>query len=473
MNNPMNPTPTAQRLSDYCGENRLIRAGESRLLVAFSGGADSTALLDFLWENREKLGLQAVAAAHYNHRLRGAESDRDEAFCRAFCTERGIPFFVGSGDVTACAKRRGRGIEEAARSLRYAFLRQTATTFGVGQPTLIATAHNADDNLETMLLNLARGSGPEGLCGIAPRRGNLIRPLLCLEKSEILDYCRRRGLSFVTDSTNNDEHYARNRIRAQVLPALRAVNPAAAAHALRTAALLRDDVAEWNRQADELLRRAVEKVHGTDILRADVLSAAPPPVRCRALTVFLRGFGCEPTSAERGAVTALLQKGSGHLRVSGRTLSLCKGRLSVADLTETRPETRPELTVTVPADGRYVGFMEKSLRIYPLKSTENVQNLFYSCLRYDTIKGTLAVRTRRAGDRFQPARSGCTQTVKKLFNEKGVPPAQRDRLLILQDDEGIVFVEGFGAARRTAPAADAPLLRVDISPRTDSKSSQE
>lgn len=144
------------------------------VLCAVSGGADSVYLLCRLCELRESLGLR-VWAAHYNHCLRGAESDRDEAFVRDLCAGLGVEAYSGRGDVAAFARENGLGTEDAARRLRYAFLEQTADALGADA---IATAHTADDNAETMLLNLARGAGLRGLCGIPPRRGRVIRPIL-------------------------------------------------------------------------------------------------------------------------------------------------------------------------------------------------------------------------------------------------------------------------------------------------------
>ena len=213
-------------------EFRLIPPG-STVLCAVSGGADSVCLLHRLWRLRRELGFQ-LAAAHFDHRLRGEESAQDLEFVREFvslCCGRDrvlqadgtwtqlppVELFTGSGDVAAQARAAGRGIEETAREMRYAFLRETARQAGA---QYIATAHTANDNGETILLHLARGTGLRGLCGIAPKSGDLIRPLLTTGRGEIEDYLRFRGLPWREDPSNREDVYARNRVRHQVLPQL-------------------------------------------------------------------------------------------------------------------------------------------------------------------------------------------------------------------------------------------------------------
>ena len=196
------------------------------ILCAVSGGADSMYLLARLRE----LGY-TVAAGHYNHGLRGTEADRDEAFVRDFCAARGIPFVSEKGDVAAFAAEQGMGTEAAARTLRYAFLERAADDLGAA---VIATAHTAGDNAETVLLHLARGSGLKGLGGIPPKRGRVVRPMLDVTRAEVESYLAEHDIKYVTDSTNGEDDYARNRVRHGAVPALETVNPAF----LRTAGMM-------------------------------------------------------------------------------------------------------------------------------------------------------------------------------------------------------------------------------------------
>ena len=185
----------------------------ARVLCAVSGGVDSMYLLYRMAELAAQRGF-VVGCAHFNHGLRGAESDRDEAFVRAQCEKLGVPFYAGRGDVTSV---RGMGTEAAARELRYAFLTQCAAEHGYDW---IATAHTADDNAETLLLNLARGCGLRGLTGIPPQRGKYLRPMLDTTRAQAEAYLTAHAIPHVEDSTNASDAYARNRVRHHAVPAL-------------------------------------------------------------------------------------------------------------------------------------------------------------------------------------------------------------------------------------------------------------
>ena len=237
---------------DLCREYDMIPAGGT-VLCAVSGGADSICLLHWLNTLRAVRPF-TLAVAHYNHNLRGAESDRDEAFVREFVGRRcgalrvntpegerllpPVECFVGSGDVAGEAKRMGKGVEETAREMRYAFLEQTAQRVGAA---VIATAHNADDNAETLLLHLIRGSALRGLTGIPPRRGKIVRPLLTTTRREIGEYLRVYSVPHVEDSSNASDDYSRNRVRHRVLPEMEAINPWLAERMSQTIRSLRGD----------------------------------------------------------------------------------------------------------------------------------------------------------------------------------------------------------------------------------------
>ena len=221
----------------------------STVICALSGGADSVCLLHWLLSLAAERQLR-VCAAHFDHRLRGAESERDAAFAARFCESRGVALFSGSGDAAAWAAERGLGTEEAARELRYAFFEKTAAELPGSR---VATAHNADDNAETLLMRLGRGSGLRGLGGIPPVRGIYIRPLLQTERSTILRYLRENELEWVEDSTNREDAYTRNRLRHRVLPLLREEYPGFVRSVSACADRLREDEAYLSAQAAALL----------------------------------------------------------------------------------------------------------------------------------------------------------------------------------------------------------------------------
>ena len=234
---------TALKTFDLCGG----------VVVALSGGADSVCLLDLFLNCNFPY---PIVAAHLNHNLRGAESDRDEAFCKALCEKRGIKLFVGSADVNSLAEKSGKGVEEAARSARYAFLQSVVAENQ--DIKFIATAHNQGDLCETMILNLARGAGLDGMCSIPASRGNIIRPVLKISRAEILEYNEQNGLDFVTDSTNLATDYSRNRVRHCILPELEKLYSGYADNIERTALLLRRDADYMNDEAKKLYSDVVE-----------------------------------------------------------------------------------------------------------------------------------------------------------------------------------------------------------------------
>nr|MDE6785173.1 tRNA lysidine(34) synthetase TilS [Ruminococcus sp.] len=222
-----------EKIRAFTEKYGMINSGDT-VVCGLSGGADSVCLLLALRRLSEDMGF-SVEAAHINHCLRGEESDRDEKFCRKLCLRLNIPFTAAVCDVRSHAESESVSLEQAARDMRYQALQKIA--YG----KKIATAHNADDNLETILLNLVRGSGIKGLSGIPPVRGNIIRPLLTVSRSEIEEYLSSAGQDYVTDSTNLTDDYTRNKIRHNIIPVLKTINSSLADTTARTAEVLRSE----------------------------------------------------------------------------------------------------------------------------------------------------------------------------------------------------------------------------------------
>ena len=246
------------------------------LLCAVSGGRDSVCLLHYLANLAPGRGF-SVAAAHLNHKMR-PEAQPDEDFVRTLCRKLDVPFYTEAAPVYETAEQWGLGVEETGRRLRYDFLQRTADTIGAER---IATAHHAQDQAETVLLNLLRGTGPEGLAGIPPVRGRIVRPLLQTSRREIEDYLEEHGLSYVEDSTNQDTHYARNRLRRELWPQLEAINPALTRSIGRTAEILRSENTYLDTLAADYLPQS-----GTALETARLLSA-PEALRPRILRLLL------------------------------------------------------------------------------------------------------------------------------------------------------------------------------------------
>ena len=215
------------KLTAFIRRYEMVDPGD-RVICAVSGGADSMALLWAMYLLKDKLEI-SLSVAHFNHRLRGAESDRDEAFVADFCKGYGINFVVGAGDVVAGPK----GLEAAAREARYAFLR--------GLPGKIATAHTASDNAETVLLHLVRGTGLKGLGGVMPVNGSVIRPMLSVTREEVLAFLEEYSIPYVEDSSNGEDDFLRNRLRHHIVPLLKKENPGLSQNLSAMALRLRQD----------------------------------------------------------------------------------------------------------------------------------------------------------------------------------------------------------------------------------------
>ena len=407
-----------------------------RVLCAVSGGADSVYLLYRCAEEGARRGFTACAA-HYNHCLRGSESERDERFVVSLCERLGVECVTGRGDVAAYASRRGMGTEEAARELRYSFLEGAAERLGCG---LIATAHNADDNVETMLLALARGSGTRGLAGIPPRRGNIVRPMLGITRREIEAWLESRGIEHVEDSTNASLEYSRNRIRALVIPALREINPGLAAAAGRASALLRAD--------DECLEDMAGRfIAGRRELDCAGLCALSWSVASRVV----RRMAPQALSlAHVEAVLAVARAGRGCVDVPGGRFFAENGLLRLGE-----PErvSLPEREVIIPGITEIPesGWtLSAEICESPREIHTSLNTFFFQC---ENICGTMYCTSRRPGDTLRQAGRGCTKKLKDLFAEAGIPASQRDALPVLRDAQGVLAVPGFGQAERAAARA--------------------
>ena len=416
----------------------------ARILCAVSGGADSMALLHGLYA-----GGYDVAAAHFEHGLRGEEALRDAEFVEAWCRERSIPCLVEHGDVSGYAREHGLGLEEAARELRYAFLERAADALGCA---CIATAHTADDNVETLLMHLLRGSGTAGLGGIPPRRGRIVRPLLGVTRAEIERYLARNAVPHVEDSTNAADCYTRNRLRHHIVPALRDFNPALTEALGRTAALLGRDEDCLSREAARFLRRHFDG----ESLPLNALNSLHPAVASRVI----RQLWPESLSFEQTESVLRFCQGTqlGFLDLPGGRLRREQGRLYRG----AAPDT-PDLPPREISAGQTVAIPEIGLALSCERTTKSqeINDLFKTYdLKYETIRGKLICTGRRSGDRFHPAGRGCGKTLKALFTERGLTQAERRRVLVLRDEGGIVAVSGFGVDERCRARVGDAILRI-------------
>ena len=440
---------------DKCGLNKAVELiekyrmldGAKKVLCALSGGADSMCLLVFLSEILPARGID-LAAAHFNHKLRGDESDRDERFVRDFCLSRGIELAVGSADVALLAEENGKSIEEAAREARYEFLETTAAELGAQR---IATAHNSDDQLETILMNLARGSGTRGLAGIPPVRGKLIRPLLAVGREEILEFLDLRCVPHVEDSTNELDDATRNGVRHKAVPALKEIFPHISDNAFRCSTLVRADAEYLDRAAREKLAD-FRRENGEMVIDAEELSAIPAPIASRLVMLAAKSLGSGLSEVHVESVLKLAACASPSASVSlpgGLTAYRSYSELRIssdAPAVRTFPDTELE-------SGRWTSVGELGLAFGLFSSAEEAKingafNIFL--FKKTAVCGRINVSPRKTGDSIKISPRGCRKTLKKLFIEKKIPVSQRELVYVAADGSGVLCVEGFGTDVRAA-----------------------
>ena len=415
------------KLRAFSKEYQLISKGDT-VVCAVSGGADSMALLWALYLLKEEWDLK-LSAAHFNHHLRGAESNRDEAFVRDFCAGYGIPLHVGSAQVVAGEK----GLEAAARDARYAFLRTL--------PGKIATAHTADDNAETVLMHLIRGTGLKGLGSITPVRGNLIRPMLNVTREDVEQFLAEYAVDHIHDSSNSTDEFLRNRLRHHVMPLLKQENPKLSQNLSAMALRLRMDEQFLSQSAQERLELGVSE-----------LKQLHPAVRSRALEQFLKKEGVrEPEHTHIAMVEALLfsDKPSAKANLPGNvTVSRCYDRLTVL-----REETPlPEMEIPCPGSISIPGF-----RVHVAQAQEviNTRDTFTVC-----TAGKIILRGRSSGDEMRL--SGGTKSLKKILIDRKIPAADRQRIPVIADEAGILGVYGIGVnMNRSAENLPAVLITIE------------
>ncbi len=417
------------KLKEFISSNALLKDG-THVIVGLSGGADSTALLMVLL----RLGYRCTAV-HCNFHLRGAESDRDQQFVTELCKKAGVELIICSYDTKAYAAEHGISIEMAARELRYADFERIMNDTGADA---ICIAHHRDDSVETVLLNLIRGTGIKGLTGIKPRNGHIIRPLLCVSRQEIEDWLHKEDQPYITDSTNLETYYTRNKIRLQLLPLMRTINPDAdnaiattAAHLQESYSFYRDTI---DKAADKVIRRT------DDGFAIDIRQLAELPSTSAFLFETLSPLGFNSTQTEQIAASAGSQPG---LRFRSATHEIVKDRneflvktLSVNGHEPVTLDIRPGNSVTLP-DGRILTVSTASAGT-PISKNPNIATFDIAGVG----QGTLTVRPWKYGDRFVPFGMKGSKLVSDFLTDIKVSPSNRKNQLVVSFNKEIIWILG-------------------------------
>lgn len=417
--------------------HQMLHPGDT-VLAALSGGADSMALLHVLYSLKDEYNIKIIAA-HFNHGIRGDEAKRDENFCVEVCKSLGIQLFVGFADIPALAKEKGIGVEECGRKERYAFFERIAPE------AKIATAHTLSDCEETFLFNLARGASLKGLGSIPPVRDNIIRPLIYCSRDDIEKYCAENNIPFVTDSTNLSDEYTRNSIRHNIVPQLKKINPSFDSAFERCLSSLRED----EELLDILSSSVLENARAENGWLAENLNAVHPSLKRRAVAKIIEEITAEKPQAHHiEAVCDILSHGGSTQILTGVSLCVYNGVIAKEEIEADEWEQDFVVgTNFLPYETVNSSFYDKNDKINIQKFNKQ---LLANAIDYDKIKGVLIFGSIKQGDKIRPKGRGVTKQLRRIFNENHIPPFYRNRISVLRDDSGVVWVNGVGVDERVS-----------------------
>lgn len=408
----------------------MINPGDT-VAVGVSGGADSMCLIDLLYTHARLLGI-TVCAAHVNHCLRGAESDGDEAFVREYCEKRKIPLRVLRVDINALRAEKKESAELCARNARYEFF----ASLGCAKT---ATAHTGSDAAETLLMNLSRGAGLNGMCSIPPVRGSVIRPLIYFTREETELYCREHGIEYVTDSSNLTDDYTRNKIRHRVVTELKSINPSFEKNAMRCIEAMRRD----NDFLSACSQTVCESLRLNEGLDMRGLNAYHNAVKYRVIA----GYLSERTGAdvESRHIRALIDNscadGFAVCLPGGSRAEIKNGVLGISnEAAASSGFEAVSFNKNSPFTIRLADFTLSFYASEPRKTESNeIAVDFYK------INDIITIRPRKEGDKLTLSKRRCTKSLKKLFNEMKIPPEKRGGVPVVCDESGIIWCPAGGA----------------------------
>jgi tRNA(Ile)-lysidine synthase len=440
--------PFIDRVAACIAAHEMISPGQM-VLVALSAGADSTALLHALWRLSDRLHLR-VCACHVHHGLRGADADADADHAAAFADSLGVMCSIVRADVPAYAKANKLSLEEAARVVRYQLLEQASRACSAAK---IATGHTADDQAETVLLNILRGAGPAGLAGIPPVRDGIIRPLLEVTRADVEEYCRAENVAYRVDASNRDLRFTRNRIRHEVMPALKQVQPNAVAALCRLAEIMREENA-WTGAmgADVLARIATESEIGIGIPLSELQTLPRALVRrvLREAVAQVKGDARDLELERVDALAALAESGRTGAIVElpgGWRAERTYDQIVIEGETAPSPELTGEWQLPVPGE---VTIADLGLRITAALSDDLMlpRSADEAVLDAGAVRGPLMIRTWRPGDRFHPLGAPAPTKLQDFFVNAKIPRALRRRVALVLCGDEVVWLAGHRISER-------------------------
>lgn len=423
----------------------MLQNGDS-VIVALSGGADSVALLDALNSIQEKYNL-TLYAVHVNHGLRGEESQRDENFCKSLCEKYGVKLFVRHENVSELAKKYKISEELCGRNVRYSAFEELSEQLSAK----VATAHTASDNAETLLFNITRGASLGGVCAIPPIRGYIIRPLIECTRVQIEQYCSEKNLDFVTDSTNLTDDYTRNKIRHNVIPALKEINPSFENSALR----LSENAREISDYLSVMTDKAISESKCNYGYDCKTLLSNHNAIIKNAVAVLCKR--CAYFSAEQRHIELIIDimRNGGAVNLTEKYSAVSKQGI-LRFVFSNEENQLDEIKLCENTEFEYCG---KTYRVTKDNSDKENKN----SVNADSLNKNAVFRTRQSKDMFTYPKRKVTKPLRKVMNELKIPAEQRDKSVVLAVDNVILWCEGVGVSAQGTAYNSENALKIDIS----------
>lgn len=426
-----------RKVEKYIKENNLIENNDL-IVVGVSGGADSVCLFLVLLEMKKIFSLK-INVVHINHGIRGIEADEDAEYVEKLCLEHGVCCEVFKFDIPGIALQRGISLEEAGREVRYETFQKVCVEKNAQK---IAVAHNLNDNAETILLSLFRGTGIKGLTGIKAKRNNIIRPLLCVERIEIEEYLKEKDISYRTDSSNLQEVYSRNKIRNTILPeVVKGVNSSAISHIVSAGKSL-DEI-------EKFLESQTLKFYNGNVINIDNFMELDIVIKKRIIRKAIEetaGKLKDITSTHVEDVLSLCGKEVGKYIMLPYGLQAVRTYSEIVIENTGSEEKKQDIFIDLVKEGDYeISDNKGKIKLSIIDKNEYlkiVENMYTKCFDYDKIKDTLHLRTRKEGDIIQINPNGNTKKIKSYFIDEKIPSKERDKVLLVARDNHVIWVIG-------------------------------